>query len=196
MDAQELEAKRQEALSAGYSEEDIQQYLQTLAQPGQQPQPQQSQQGLGNMNRSEENTGLLQGIGGKALEYGAELYAGKKLLVDPLMKAIGGRGPVAPPTTEPLLNQTWDKALGVGEKPSMLQQGMQYANKVKELAMEKLLQGPGLAVKGGVGAMAALTPANQNQNYPVPKSGPYRGMEINPMTHRPWTQQELMQINR
>jgi len=82
------------------------------------------------------------------------------------------------------------------QQPSMIQQGMQYANKVRELAMSKLLQGPGLAVKGGVAAMAALTPANQNQNYPVPQKGPYRGMEINPMTHRPWTEQELMQINR
>ena len=63
-----LQQKINEAKAAGYSDEEIQQYLQAQPQPGQQPQPQQSQQGLGNMNRSEENTGLLQGIGGKALE--------------------------------------------------------------------------------------------------------------------------------
>ena len=38
-----------------------------------------------------------------------------------------------------------------------------------------------------------LTPGNIGQNYPFPTKGPYAGMEINPRTGRPWTQQELAQ---
>ena len=49
------------------------------------------------------------------------------------------------------------------------------------------------AVRGGLGAMAALTPGNIGQNYPFPTSGPQRGQEINPVTGRPWTQDELAQ---
>jgi hypothetical protein len=56
-------------------------------------------------NRTEEYTGLAQGIGLEAAKTGAELYAGKKLILDPLIKAFGNRGapppgpvaPVAPP---------------------------------------------------------------------------------------------------
>lgn len=82
------------------------------------------------------------------------------------------------------------------QQPSMIQQGMEYANKVRQIAMDKVMQNAGTIRNLGVGALAATMPANQNQNYPVPQKGPYRGMEINPMTNRPWTQQELMQINR
>ena len=59
---------------------------------------------------------------------------------------------------------------------------------VRSLALDKLL-------KGGVGMAAALTPGNAGQNYGAqfPQSGPYRGMEINPRTGRPWTPQELQQ---
>lgn len=82
------------------------------------------------------------------------------------------------------------------QQPSMIQQGMEYANKVRQIAMDKVMQNAGTIRNVGVGALAATMPANQNQNYPVPQKGPYRGMEINPMTNRPWTEQELMQINR
>lgn len=83
---------------------------------------------------------------------------------------------------------------------SMVQRGMDYANKMRQIAAEKVMAGaravaPVVApVAVGLGAM--LTPSNANQNYPVPQKGPYRGMEINPMTGRPWTAQELAQINR
>jgi len=49
------------------------------------------------IDRSEEYKGLVQGIGGKALEYGLEAYGAKKLILDPLINAFGNRGgPVAP----------------------------------------------------------------------------------------------------
>tara|TARA_R110000868_G_scaffold10237_1_gene50174 strand:+ start:2601 stop:3221 length:621 start_codon:yes stop_codon:yes gene_type:complete len=102
-------------------------------------------------------------------------------------------GPVAPPAMTP---PPAPAPAPTPAQPSMIQQGMEYANKVRQIAMDKVMQNAGTIRNVGVGALAATMPANQNQNYPVPQKGPYRGMEINPMTNRPWTQQELMQINR
>lgn len=83
----ELEQKKQEARDAGYSEDEINAYLGVKDTPvPQTPAP----------DRSEEYTGLGQGIAGKAIETAAELYAGKKLIVDPIRNAISNRGAVAP----------------------------------------------------------------------------------------------------
>jgi len=100
-------------------------------------------------------------------------------------------------------------------QPSVMQQGMDYANKIRQLAYDKAMQGArgvGNAIesvapdaqaiasrmapymKAGVG-LGALT-YSQPLGPQVPMQGQYRGMEINPMTNRPWTQQELQQINR
>jgi hypothetical protein len=228
MDAQELELKRQEALAAGYTDEEIQQYLQTQPQPDQQPQPTQSQQGLAPMDRSAEYLGLAQGMGldtaTTAVEYGipaaAAYYGAKKIFgnkppmqggqqmaqqmakqsfTTPMQHAINQSapafspsdnrvqfpnrpaGPVAPTTTAPTPTQP---------QPGVVDRATQL---IRNIALNKVVQN---AVKGGGAAAAMLTPGNVGQNYPVPQSGPYRGMEINPMTNRPWTQQELMQFNR
>jgi len=61
---------------------------------------------------------------------------------------------------------------------------------IRQLAANKVLN---TVAKGGLGIAAALTPGNVGQNYPFPTSGPYKGMEINPRTGRPWTPQELAQ---
>ena len=62
---------------------------------------------------------------------------------------------------------------------------------MKQIAANKVLQNT--LRLGGAAAFAAqpsdLGPA-------VPQKGPYRGMEINPMTRRPWTREELAAINR
>jgi len=63
-------------------------------------------------------------------------------------------------------------------------------NMVRQLAANRIV---GNVVKGGLGAAAMLTPGNIGQEYPFPTKGPYAGMEINPRTGRPWTQQELAQ---
>ena len=110
---QELEKKIEEARQAGYSDEEINQYIQSLNQP----QPTVQNDGTMQnapvvppnqpMNRSEEYIGMAEGALlplGKALTTGAELYAGKKLVFDPLMDAIKNRGPsgpVAPSGTPP-----------------------------------------------------------------------------------------------
>jgi len=45
-----------------------------------------------------------------------------------------------------------------------------------------------------MGAQLALTPSSTGPQ--VPTAGPYRGMEINPNTRRPWTAQEIQQANQ
>jgi len=98
----ELQRKIDEARAQGYSDEEIQQYLGATNQ-GTEPAP-----GMpGGLNipadapvdRSEENTALVQGALGKtgALALGA--YGAKKLLLDPALNAI--RGPVAPAAEVP-----------------------------------------------------------------------------------------------
>jgi hypothetical protein len=122
MDAQELEQKRQEAIAAGYSDEEIQKYLQSLSQPQQNVSQQQP------MDRSQEYLGMAQGIGGKALEYGTELYAGKKLVLDPILDAFKNK---TPPTTNVNVQQAPQQQVqqtmqgtGTSGRPSLsVQQG-------------------------------------------------------------------------
>jgi len=100
---------------------------------------------------------------------------------------------------------------------------MDMARKIQQMAFEKVMQGgravapyaqaagEGLVSAGqavapyaraaaapvAVGLTAALMPGNAGgAQMMVPQKGPYRGMEINPMTGRPWTAQELAVINR
>jgi len=60
---------------------------------------------------------------------------------------------------------------------------------VQALALDKLM-------KAGAGVAAAVTPGNVGQRYNFPMTGRYAGMEINPMTGRPWTPQELAQLGQ
>lgn len=81
--------------------------------------------------------------------------------------------------------------------PNVMQRGMDYARQMQKIAAEKVVQGTRAvapyAKTAGAGMAAALTPGNVGQNYNFPTSGKFAGMEINPMTGRPWTQQELAQ---
>jgi hypothetical protein len=78
-------------------------------------------------------------------------------------------------------------------QPGILQRGMDYASKMREIAANKVMNNAGLIKQAGVGAAALLTPGNVGQQYNFPTKGPYAGMEINPMTGRPWTPEELAQ---
>jgi hypothetical protein len=71
---------------------------------------------------------------------------------------------------------------------------LDYANKMRQVAAEKVMQNAGNIAKAGVG-LGALT-YSAPLGPPVPTKGPYRGMEINPMSGRPWRPEELAQINR
>jgi hypothetical protein len=115
--------------------------------------------------------------------------------------------PVAPPVAPPAAPPA---APAAAQQSGIMQRGMDYARQMQRVAADKVMQGAravapyaesaaGAArsiAPAAIGLTAALMPGNANQNYPVPQKGPYRGMEINPNTRRPWTAQELAQINR
>ena len=89
----ELETKRAEARAQGYTDEQIDAYLNhTPVEQLDQPKA----EGSGPVSpwggTGEENKAVAQYAGAKALEYGAEAYAGKKLVLDPVLRALGNRG--------------------------------------------------------------------------------------------------------
>lgn len=71
--------------------------------------------------------------------------------------------------------------------PAPAQQISNAQRIIQSLALDKVLRGAGAAT-------AAMMPSNVGQNYNFPTKGRFAGMEINPMTGRPWTPQELAQI--
>jgi hypothetical protein len=70
---------------------------------------------------------------------------------------------------------------------------MDYASKMREIAANKVMSNAGMIGKATLGAAAALTPSNVGQQYNFPTTGRFAGQEINPMTGRPWTPEELAQ---
>ena len=85
---------------------------------------------------------------------------------------------------------------------SIVQTGMDYANRVRQAAMDKVITpaaqaAPRIAsaaapvARAATGIGALVMPGNTGQNYPFPMSGPMKGREINPQTGAPWTPQEL-----
>lgn len=87
------------AKADGYTDEEIQAYLAAQNTPT----PAQTASAAGvpvptvqPIDRSAEYLGMTQGMGLKGLETAAELYAGKKLVVDPVLNAIRNRGAPTP----------------------------------------------------------------------------------------------------
>lgn len=74
-------------------------------------------------------------------------------------------------------------------QPSLLDK---TTNMIRQMAASKVFN---TMAKGGIGLAAAVTPGNVGQNYMVPQTGRMRGMEINPMTGRPWTREQLAMYN-
>lgn len=199
-----LQAKIEEAKANGYSDEEINAYLQSQGQPVAQQQP---------IDRTEEYTGLAQGIGGEALKTGLELggayYLGKKLLgafkggpVSPAQAAqMGQAGQVAQNVSQAV------RATGTGgagafnqmatqlgnntiqfpkgpvaptqvaptQAPGMMQQGMDYVNRMRQIAAQRVLPVagvPGSVAAGGAmatglagGQMGAMTPEQRKAYY-------------------------------
>jgi hypothetical protein len=97
------------------------------------------------------------------------------------------------------------------QQPGIVQRGMDYARQMQRIAAEKVMQGaqaaervaaPALAAAApymapvAVGLTAALMPGNAGgAQMMVPQTGRLRGSEINPITGRPWTRQELDAYN-
>lgn len=195
----ELQAKIDEAKAAGYTDEDIQQYLEAQGQPLTAPTQN---------KRSEEYTGMGQFGAAKAAEYGLGGYGAYKIgqgLVNTAGKAFA-KAPAAPaPTTfTGGANAAWDAALA---KPYSPPTAGNFIERMSELASKY-----GDVAKRGVTTVAekaapvarAMAPAalgaslmaySPSLGPQVPAAGPARGSELNPSTGRPWTKQELQAYN-
>lgn len=140
----EMEKRIQEARDAGYSEEEIQAELAilqgTAATPEVQPQTP--------IDRSEEYSGLAQGMLGKgtmeAAKYaaigGAGAYGLKKAA--DIMRGPPP-GPISPAqqTFNTLAASDAQNAARAAQQPSIVQRGMDYASKMRQIAAEKVMQG-------------------------------------------------------
>ena len=87
-------------------------------------------------------------------------------------------------------------AAAAAEQPSIIQRGMDIASKMRQFAAERVIPSMGQAARSainpvtvGIGSMLYSPSTGPD----VPQSGPYKGMELNPRTRRPWTPQELAQ---
>lgn len=221
---------RQAALQAGYTEEEIDSYLQnqteappppaaTTAAPGEVMEPPApttvvTPAGEGSIMPAVA-TGGLAAAGAAvpaAIGYGVAKYGGRAMDVAKNMMQGGGSSAAKIPTTMPVNPAAINPAVSPSyaapspqpaaapQQPGAvrqgLQQGMEYANKIRQIAMEKVIQNAGAIGKAGMGAAAMATPGNVGQKYNFPTSGPMRGMEINPQTGRPWTPQELSALGQ
>ena len=109
----------------------------------------------------------------------------------------GAPGPIAPGAAPQIINPATGQPFAAtapaaapaqAAPQTMLDKTTQM---MKQIAANKVLQNT--LRLGGAAAFAAqpsdLGPA-------VPQKGQFRGMEINPMTRRPWTREELAALNR
>lgn len=106
-------------------------------------------------------------------------------ILDAYGRPIQPIAPQGPVTTQPIAPQAMPQAAPQAQPQSILDR---TTSMIRQLAANKVVQN---LVKGGAVAAAALTPGNVGQDYMVPKVGRMRGMEINPLTGRPWTREQL-----
>lgn len=207
---EQLQAKIDEAKAAGYSDEEIQQFLATKDKPIAEEQPHERGAEYGGTAMSALPAAVEVGAVGYGIKKAAEAFRGAPAVtpVQPGSLANATKTLMTPSNPQPALNPTWDNALKqpVNQGPSMMERGTQYAKEMQRIAAEKVMQGaramaPAAQAVGGaaravapaaLGIGAALYPSSTGPS--VPQSGPMRGMEINPNTGRPWTEQELAQL--
>lgn len=219
----DLEKKIAEAKANGYTDEEIQAYLNPQPVPVQEPK-----------DRSEEYIGTAEFGAGKAAQLAGEValgygaYRGLKNVAQNF-----GRGPTAPvpPPAAPTppapttftggANPAWDEALrkpynpaapqGAPQTPPVggpaAQQGstflQRFGQQLGEMrqavapVVEQVATKAAPFARGATAIGGMVMPGNVGQNYGAyfPQKGPMRGMEINPQTGRPWTQQELATYN-
>lgn len=194
----ELQKKIQEAREAGYSEQEIQEYLQTEGRPVRiTPEP----------NRSEEmvGTGQMAGmkLGEAALDlakYGLGGYGAYKI-AQGLMNR--GRPPTPPATLPPAgsAQHTMDILRSpAGQAPAQqanwmqraLQSGQQAAASIgQRIAPAAQAMSPYAQMAARYSVPLALLATPSSLGPKVPSKGPYRGYEINPATGQGWTPEEI-----
>lgn len=167
-----LQAKIDEARANGYSDEEINAYIENAGKPLAQNPP---------MDRTESMIGTGQGIGLEAAKLGAEGYLGYKagkLLLNQAGKVFGN-APVAPvaPTQAPATigNAAWDRRIN---PQGMMDRAANLSDKVKQIAMQRItpvipsVGAPAIVGAGGAaatglagGIMGGMTPEQRKQFY-------------------------------
>lgn len=164
---EQLQSKIDEARAAGYSDEEIQNFLASKDQPIPQEQP---------IDRSGEYGAVAQQLIPDAVKYGAEglglAYAGKKVIdavrggpvaPQPTQPSspnyrVAGTGATPPSYNQPVLNETWDAALKQQPKtaPAAPSSYMSSAQSiVQKLALDKVLKNAG-AIGAGMSMAQGL----------------------------------------
>lgn len=205
-----LQKKIAEAKAAGYTDEEIQNYLNpTPPAPAPQPQKQSlvdmmhqyNPQGFG-QPMTPEQTGTAQFGGAQAAKYigeglmGYGAYRGLRNIAQNF-----GNPPATPPAAPPAAppapvdaggQKVVDFARGIpqNQPTNAPTTANNFISKMAQLA-EQYAPVAGQVAKAGI--PAALATYSRPLGPPTPQTGQYHGMEINPQTGRPWTAQELQQ---
>jgi hypothetical protein len=212
---------RQEAKDAGYSDEEIDAFLKanpqittSTAKQEERLEPPPPTTEINEVGKGAEAATIAgagaAGLGGAAA-IGAGAYGVRKAMtsmprVAEAMQAMrqGMGAPAAAPARPPgPVQPTQSVILDSQGRPMQMPQPQPAARAQPQAQpgmMDRIAQmartyGPAAARMAG-GAAAAAMPSNIGQGYNFPQAGPMRGMEINPMTGRPWTREELAAYER
>jgi len=129
--------------------------------------------------------GVQQRFETRAAQQAARAVPTGPQILDAAGRPIQPIAPQGPVTTQPIAPQAMPQAAPQAQPQSMLDR---TTSMIRQLAANRVVQN---LAKGGVGLTAALMPGNVGQDYMVPRTGRMRGMEINPLTGRPWTREQL-----
>jgi hypothetical protein len=131
--------------------------------------------------------GVQQRFDARAAQQAARAIPSGPQILDAAGRPMQPVAPSGPATSGPVAPQVAQAArpIPAAQPASMLDKTTAM---IRQLAANKVLQG---MAKGGAALTAGLTSGNIGQNYMVPEAGRMRGMEINPLTGRPWTKEQL-----
>lgn len=194
----EMQKKREEALAQGYTEEEIDAFLNPSA-AAQTPPATSNAPVSPYVDRSEEKLATGEYGASELAKYGLGgygLYKAGQGIASKFGTGAPATGPVSPTTFTGGANPPFDRALAKPpvEQTPAYQNTRAITEKVREIALERVAPAMSKAapyVRPAAGVLSALMPGNVGQNYPFPTSGPMRGREINPNTGAPWTASEL-----
>jgi DNA-binding transcriptional MerR regulator len=132
--------------------------------------------------------GVQQRFDARAAQQAARAIPSGPQILDAAGRPMQPVAPSGPATSGPVAPQVAQAArpMPTAQPASMLDKTTAM---IRQLAANKVLQN--VARLGGAGLTAGLTSGNIGQNYMVPEAGRMRGMEINPLTGRPWTKEQL-----
>lgn len=200
---------RQEAKDAGYSDEEIDAFLKanpqittSTAKQEERLEPPPPTTEINEVGKGAEAATAATIAGAGA--YGVRRAISAASRVAEAMQAMkqGMGAPAAQPTPGPVRPQTSVIVDSQGRpmqmpqpQPAARAQPQAQPGMMDRIAQMARTYGPA-AARMVSGAATAAMPSNVGQGYNFPQAGPMRGMEINPMTGRPWTREELAAYER